>query len=64
MVINMKKLLCRFANWILRKCTGPLIAFNEDVYINGNTYKLVQVTTEMSPYSHVVINFEVIGGRQ
>lgn len=59
----MKKLLCKIANWILRKCTDPTIAFNEDVYINGKTYKLVKATTEMSPYSHAVINFEVISGR-
>ena len=61
--MKMKKLLCKFANWILRQCVEPTIAFKEDLYINGKTYKLVQVTTEMSPYSHVVINFEVIDGR-
>lgn len=60
----MKRLLCKFANWILRKCTAPIIGFEEDLYINGKTYKLVQASTEVSPHSYVVIHFEVIGGRQ
>lgn len=60
--MKMKKLLCRFANWILRKCTEPTIAFEDDLYINGKIYKLVHVTTEMSPYSHATIHFEVIDG--
>ena len=59
----MKRLLCRFANWILRQCVEPTIAFEEDLYINGKTYKLVQATTEMSPYSYVTIHFEVISGK-
>ena len=58
----MKKLLCKFANWILRKCTESTIAFEKDVYINGRTYKLVQATTETSPYVHTTIHFEVISG--
>ena len=60
----MKKLLCRFANWILRKCTEPTIAFEEDVYVNGRTYRLIKATTEVSPYANVVINFEVIDGKR
>jgi hypothetical protein len=60
----MKKLLCKFANWILRKCTSPVIAFNEDLYINGRSYKLSKATTELSPYAHTVINFEVVDGRE
>ena len=59
----MKKLLCKFANWILRKCTKPTIAFEDDLYINGNTYKLIQVNTEMSPHSYTTIHFEVIDGK-
>ena len=59
----MKRLLCEFANWILRRYTESTVAFGEDVYINGKTYKLVKATTEMSPYSSIVITFEVIGGR-
>lgn len=58
----MKKLLCRFANWILRMYTSPVIAFNDKVYINGKTYTLVKATTDISPYAHTVINFEVIAG--
>ena len=55
----MKKVLCRFANWILRKCTSPEIAFNTDVYINGRTYKLRQATSEIYPYGNRHITFEV-----
>lgn len=60
----MKKLLCRFANWILRRCTEHTIAFNNEVYINGKTYTLIKATTEISPYVHTVINFEVIDGKR
>ena len=60
----MKKLLCRFANWILRRCTEPIIAFNDKVYINGKTYELVKATTEISPYAYTIINFEVIDGKR
>lgn len=60
----MKKLLCRFANWILTRCTEPTIAFNDKIYINGKTYTLVQATTKTSPYAYTVINFEVIDGRK
>ena len=59
----MKKLLCKFANWILRKCTQPTIAFTDDVYINGRTYKLVKSNTEISPHFYTTINFEVIDGK-
>ena len=38
----MKKILCKFANWILRKCTNPEIVFNTDVYINGRTYTYIE----------------------
>lgn len=55
----MKKILCKFANWILRKCTSPEIAFNTDVYINGRTYKLLQATTHIAPYGNRNITFEV-----
>lgn len=60
----MKRLLCKFANWILRRCISPVIAFNDEVYINGKTYKLVKATAEISPYVHTVINFEVIDGEK
>ena len=33
-----------------------------DLYINGKTYKLVNATTEISPYVPVIITFKVIGG--
>lgn len=55
----MKRLLCRFANWILRKCTHSEIAFNTDVYINGRAYKLIQATSTIYPYGNKNITFEV-----
>ena len=60
----MKKLLCRFANWILRKCLNQTMTFNENVYINGRTYKLAKATTEISPHQYTIINFEVIDGKE
>ena len=60
----MKKILCKFANWILRKCTGPDIAFGKEIYINGRTYTLIQATREIKPYStyrafsHVTMELE------
>lgn len=59
----MKQLLCKSANWILRKYTNPIIGFQEDLYINGRIYKLVRATTTASPYAQVITEFEVIGGR-
>lgn len=58
----MKKLLCKFANWILRKCLNQTMIFDENVYINGQTYKLAKATSEISPHQYTVINFEVIAG--
>ncbi len=55
----MKRLLCKFANWILRKCTHPEVAFNTDIYINGRTYKLIQATSNIYPYGNRNITFEV-----
>ena len=55
----MKKLLCKFANWILRRFTSPETAFDKDVYINGRTYKLLQATEEIYPYGNRRITFEV-----
>ena len=58
--MKMKKILCKFANWILRKCVKP-IALEKNLYINGRTYKLAQLTMEMSPYSpHTTIYLEII----
>lgn len=54
-----KRLLCKFANWILRRYTRPEIAFNTDVYINGRTYKLIQATSNIYPYGNRNITFEV-----
>ena len=62
--MKIKKLFCKFANWILRKCVEPTTAFNNYVYINGRTYQLIKATTEISPYSYYTINFEVISGNQ
>ena len=58
----MKKLLCKFANWILKRCLNQNMTFDENVYINGKTYKLVKATAEMSPHQYSIINFEVIDG--
>lgn len=58
----MKKLLCKCVNWILRKCLNQTMTFDENVYINGKTYKLAKVTAEMSPHNYTIINFEVIDG--
>ena len=58
----MKKLLCKFANWILRKCLNQTMTFDENVYINGKPYNLVKATAEMSPHQYTIINFEVIDG--
>ena len=55
----MKKVLCKIANWILRRCTNPEIAFGTDVYINGRTYKLIQATSDIYPYGNKNITFEV-----
>lgn len=60
----MKALLCKFANWMLRKCTAPIIGFEEDLYINGKTYKLIEACTEVSPDSYVTVEFKIIGDRQ
>lgn len=60
----MKKILCRFANYILRKCTDPVVAFNSDLYINGRTYTLIQATTEFRPLIHTNITFEVTTERR
>lgn len=54
----MKKLLCKFANWILRQCTNPEVAFGADVYINGRTYTLIKATTEINPCRYSIM-FEV-----
>lgn len=58
----MKKLLCKCANWVLRKCLNQTMTFDENVYINGKTYKLAKATAEMSPHNYTIINFEVIDG--
>ena len=55
----MKRLLCKFANWILRRYTESEIAFGTDVYINGRTYKLIQATSDIYPYGNKNITFEV-----
>lgn len=58
----MKRIICKFANWLLRRCTKPTIAFTDDVYINGRTYKLVKATHEIYPYDNGIIIFEVTEG--
>lgn len=54
----MKRMICKFANWLLRRCTDPMIAFGGEVYINGKTYKLVKATHEVTHYQSL-ITFEV-----
>lgn len=55
----MKRMICKFANWLLRRCTNPTIAFKDEVYINGRTYKFVKATHEIFPYGNGIITFEV-----
>ena len=58
----MKRMMCEFANWLLRKCTKPTIAFKDEVYINGRTYKFVKATAETFIYGNSIITFEVTEG--
>ena len=58
----MKKLLCKFANWILRKSLNPITTFNNKIYINGREYTLSKATSEMSRHAYTIINLEVIDG--
>ena len=58
----MKRTICKFANWLLRRCTKPTIAFKDDVYINGRTYKFVKATAETYSYGSSIITFEVTEG--
>lgn len=58
----MKKFLCKFANSILRKYTNPILNFNEDIYINGQTFKFISATSEGYASERVRINFEVMQG--
>jgi hypothetical protein len=55
----MKRIICKFANWLLRRCTDPMIAFGGEIYINGKTYKLVRATREITSYFLDTITFEV-----
>lgn len=55
----MKRIICKFANWLLRRCTDPMIAFGGEIYINGKTYKLVRATREITSYYLDTITFEV-----
>ena len=58
----MRKLLLKFANWIVRKCTGQTIGFKDKIYINGREYKFSHITTEISRHGYSIINIEVIDG--
>ena len=58
----MKRIICKFANWLLRKCTKPTVAFKDEIYINGRTYKFVKADMEIFPYGNGVITFEVTEG--
>ena len=58
----MKRIICKFANWLLRRCTNPTVAFKDEVYVNGRTYKLVKATAETYSYGNCIITFEVMEG--
>ena len=58
----MKKLLCKFANWVLRKYMNPITRMNGKIYINGREYTVRSVSSEFSRHPYTVINFEVIDG--
>lgn len=45
----MKKLLIKFANWILRECIPSVFSFDDELYINGHTYELKEVTRTFEP---------------
>lgn len=55
----MKRMICKFANWLLRRCTDPMIAFGDEVYINGRTYELIKATHEVTTHYYDSITFEV-----
>lgn len=57
----MKKLLLKFGNWIVRKCTGQTIGYKDEIYINGREYRFSHLTTETSRHRSI-INIEVIDG--
>ena len=59
----MKNLLCKFANWILRRCLNPTTPYGSDIFINGKAYMLRKVETDyVSPHPYTVIKFEVVDG--
>lgn len=58
----MKELLCKFANWILRRCLDPMTPYGSDIFINGRAYLLRKTETEFSRHPYTVITFEVVDG--
>lgn len=52
-------MMCKFASWLLRKCTDTVIEFGDDIYINGDTYELVEAEHEMTTYEYDTIQFTV-----
>ena len=60
----MKKLLCKFANWILRRCIHPIVSFNNTIYINGREYTLTHAEADMSPHAYTLIRLELIEGNR
>ena len=59
---RMKKLLIKFANWILRKCIKSKIGFGDKVFVNGVEHTFSKVTTEISPQGYSIVNIELIEG--
>lgn len=57
--IMMKRIICKFASWLLRKCTDTVIEFGDDIYINGDAYELVEAEHEMTAYEYDTIHFTV-----
>lgn len=52
----MKKLLCKFAHWILYHCE-PIDVWNIKIQLNGGTYKVTEVT-QNHDFSEVTIKAE------
>ena len=45
----MKKLLIKFANWILRRYIPSVFSFDEDVYVDGHAYELKAASWRINP---------------
>ena len=59
----MKKLLCKFANWILRHTVDQVVPIDGEIYINGRTYHLTQVEFEPTCQPYTFVNIRLRIGR-